>query len=97
MGSCWWGTLWETDPWSNVVFEKEVIFHKFDFETSELDFEVSKSSIWKHTTSCVFSFIIISQLRRPIEVKRSQVFLFYAYVEIQQVRRLSSVNSVQCL
>ena len=38
--------------WSNVVFEKEVIFHDFDFETPELDFEVSKSSIWKHTLSC---------------------------------------------
>ena len=29
----------------NVVFEKEVVFHEFDFETSELDFEVPKSSI----------------------------------------------------
>ena len=29
--------------WSNVVF------HEFDLENSELDFEVSKSSIWKHT------------------------------------------------
>ena len=38
--------------WSDVVFEKEVIFHEFDFETSEFDFEVSKSSIWKQTTSC---------------------------------------------
>ena len=38
--------------WSDVVFEKEVIFHEFDFETSYLEFEVSKSSIWKHTTSC---------------------------------------------
>ena len=37
--------------------------------TSELDFEVSESSIWKHTTSCdkgVFSSIVISQLLRPI-------------------------------
>ena len=38
--------------WSSVVFEKEVIFHEFDFETSELEFEVPKSSIWKLTTSC---------------------------------------------
>ena len=30
---------------SDVVFEKEVTFHEFDFETSELDFEVSKSNI----------------------------------------------------
>ena len=55
--------------WSNVVFEKGVIFHEFDFETSELD-EVSKSTcIWKHTTSCdkvFFFFNIISQLRRPL-------------------------------
>ena len=63
--------------WSDVVFEKEVIFQEFDFTTSELDFEVSKSSIWKHTTLCdkgVFSFIGISQLRWPIELKFSQVY-----------------------
>ena len=29
--------------WSS--FEKEVIFKEFDFETSELDFEVPKSSM----------------------------------------------------
>ena len=32
--------------WSDIVFEKEVIFHEFHFETSDLEFEVSK-----HTTS----------------------------------------------
>ena len=46
--------------WSIVVFEKEVIFDEYDFETSEL----------------VFSSIIISQLRRPIEFKFSQVCYF---------------------
>ena len=53
------GSLWNRH---NVVFEKEVNFHQFDFKTSVLEFEVSKSSIWKHTTSCDkggFSFIII--------------------------------------
>ena len=65
--------------WSNVVFAKEVIFHLFDLETSELDFEVLKSSIWKHTTSCdkgVFSCIIMSQLGWPIGLKCSQVCYF---------------------
>ena len=64
---------------SDVVYEKEVIFQEFDFETSDLEFEVSKSSIWKHTTKCnkgVFSFIIISQLRQPIKLKLSQVCHF---------------------
>ena len=64
--------------WSNVDFEKEVIFHEFDFETLDLEFEVSKSSIWKHTTLCDkrgFCFIIISQLRRH-ELKFSQVCYF---------------------
>ena len=73
------GRVRNSSLWSNVVFKKEVIFHEFDFETSDLEFEVSKSSIWKHTTSCdkgVFSFIIISQLRRPIELKFSQVCYF---------------------
>ena len=31
--------------WSTAFFETEVIFHEFDFETSDLEFEVSKSSI----------------------------------------------------
>ena len=56
------------------------------FETSELDLDVSKSSIWKRTTSGVFSFVIISQLRGPIELKFSQ--LFYASFEIHHVRRV---------
>ena len=68
------GSLWST---CNVVFETEVNFHEFDFETSELDFEVSKSSIWKHTTGCFFFYYYyISQLRRPIELKFSQVCHF---------------------
>ena len=67
---------------SDVVYEKEVIFHEFYFETSDLEFEVSKSSIWTHTTLCdhgatrvFFSFINISQLQRPIKLKFSQVVI----------------------
>ena len=62
MESCWYiernGSIW-----SNVSFETEFFSHKIDFETSELDFEVPKPNIWKHTTLCykgVFSSIIIS-------------------------------------
>ena len=58
--------------WSGVVFEKEVIFHEFDFETSEFDILGLEIKHLKATTSCdkgVFSFIIISQLRRTIELK----------------------------
>ena len=54
-------------------------FNEFDFETSDLEIEVLKSSVWKHTTLCdkgVFSFIIISQLRRRIKLKFSQVCYF---------------------
>ena len=87
--------------WSRVVFKKEVIFHRFDFKTSNnLDFEVSKSSIWKHTTSCdkgVFSFIIISQLRRPIELKLSQVCYFMHTcwdTPTVKARQLPTVSSV---
>ena len=32
---------------SDVVFEKQVIFHEFDVETSSLELKVSKSSIMK--------------------------------------------------
>ena len=75
-----WNIVRNGSLWSDVVFKKEVLFHEFDFETSDLEFEVSKSSIWwKHTTSCdkgVFSFIIISQIWRPIELKFPQMRYF---------------------
>ena len=50
--------------WSNIVFEKEVIFHKFNLDTSELDFEV------------FCSFITVSQLQGPIELKFVHVCFF---------------------
>ena len=66
--------------WSDVVFEKEVISHSniwIEFETSA---EVSNSSILKEHTTCVtlgvFSSIILSQLRRPIEFKLTHVYYF---------------------
>ena len=61
--------------WSDIVFEKEVSVREFGFKTSDLEFEVSKSSIWKHTLcdTVFFSSIIIWQLWRPIELKFSQV------------------------
>ena len=82
MGRGWYyKTLWETAPSEVTYFsKKKVIFHEFDFETSDSEFEVSKWSIWKHTTMCdnsVFSSIIISQLRPPIELKFPHVFIFF--------------------
>ena len=63
--------MWETAP-SEVtyVFEKEVIFHEFDFE---------KSSIWKHITSCdkvFFPFfrLISRNFDNQFELKFSQVW-----------------------
>ena len=61
-----------------MVFKSEVIFHEFDSETSDLEFEVSKSTIETHTTSYdkgVLSFIIISQLRGPILSSNFQRFV----------------------
>ena len=48
--------------WSDIVFEKSVIFHKFDFETSDLELEVSKSSIWLRTTSCYIKGVFFLSL-----------------------------------
>ena len=81
---------------------KEVIFHEFDFETSDLEFEVSKSSIWKHTTSSdkgFYSYIIISQLQRPIEFKFSQVCYFMHMLRYTKWEDLflTITNSVHCL
>ena len=57
---------------------------EFDFETSDLELEVSKSSIWKHTTSCDKG-VFRSLLSRNFD---DRGWLFYAYVEMYQVRRL---------
>ena len=53
---------------SYVVFEKEVIFHESDFETSEKDFDVSKSSIWKHTRVLRVGKIFVQNLFDKFEI-----------------------------
>ena len=40
-----WNIVRNSTLWSALVFEKEVIFHEFDFETSDVELEVSKSTI----------------------------------------------------
>ena len=86
-----WNIVRNGSLWSDVVFEKEVNSHEFDFETSSLEFEVSKSSILKPTTSCDKDvFFFYSYIASPT-TNRAQIFTglwFYAYVEIHQVRRL---------
>ena len=79
-----------------------VIFHEFDFETSELDFEI-KHLMKAHNLVCdkgVFSFIIISQLQRPIKLKCSQV-CYFMHIMLRYTKRgdwsLTITNSVQCL
>ena len=70
----------------NFSKKEEVIFHEFDFETSDLEFGSRNQASESTQLRCdkgVFSFIIISQLRRPIEL--AQMFkglLFFTYVEI---------------
>ena len=63
--------------WSDVAFEKEVSFHKFDFYASDLEFEVTKSTIWTHTTLCDqghrFSFFLLL-LSRNFDDKSSSNF-----------------------
>ena len=48
--------------WSTIVFEKEVTFHEFDFETSDLELDVSKSTILTHTTSSNKGVFFFSQV-----------------------------------
>ena len=77
--------------WSDVVFEKEVIFHEFDFETSSLELEVLKSSIWKHKHSCDKGVIFFHNYLATPTTNRAQIstgLLLYAYVKIHQMRRL---------
>ena len=86
-----WNIVRNGSFWSNVVFEKGVIFRKFYFETSDLEFEVSKSSIRKCTTLCDKGDFFFHYYLAVSTTVRAQIFtglLFYAYVEIHQVRRL---------
>ena len=59
--------------------EKQVISHGFDFDTSKFDFEVSKLSIWKHTTSCdkgAFLSLLSRNFDESIEFKCLRVCYF---------------------
>ena len=86
----------------HVVLEKEVTFIGFDFETSDVEFEISKSSIWKRTTPCgtVWKGCFFFHYYLPTLITDwAQIFtglLFYAYVEIHKVRRLVFDNYQYC-
>ena len=84
--------------WSSVVFEKEVNFPEFDFKTSDLSRnQPSKFTQLRVTRETVFSFVIISQLRRPIELNFSQVCYFVhmlRYSEKTGLWQLPIVSSV---
>ena len=60
--------------WSAIVFEKDVIFHEFDFKTSDLELKVSKSTIWTHTTSCDKGGFFLSLLSRKFDDRLSSNF-----------------------
>ena len=70
---------------SDIVFEKKVIFHEFDFETSSLEFEVFE----------------IKHLKAHNSVRQGcfyfHYYLFNAFVDIHQVRRLVFDNYQYCL
>jgi hypothetical protein len=71
---------------SNVVFEKEVISHEFDFKTSEFDFEVPKS--FENTQLRVTMLFFLPLLSRNFDDQLSSNFtglLFYAYGEIHKL------------
>ena len=60
--------------WSNVVFKKGVIFPPIWFQ--DLKFRIwGLTRVRQGCDKGDFSFIVISQLRRPIELKFSQVFV----------------------
>ena len=83
MGRGWWyKTLWETAP-SEVtyVFEKEVIFHEFDLNTHNL--------VWWQGWF-FFHYYLASTMTDLAQIFTDS--LFYAYVDIQQLRRLAFDN-----
>ena len=78
-----WNIVRNSSLWSDVVFEKEVIFHELDFEISDLD---------RGATKVCFAFTIISLVRRPIELKFCTGLTFLHNVEIHQLWRLVLKN-----
>ena len=73
--------------WSDVVFEKEAISLEFDLETSSLEFD------------SVFSFINISQIRQPIDLKFAQVCFFMHMLRYTKWEdwSLTITNIIYCL
>ena len=78
------------------------LFIESDFETSNFEFEVSKSSIWKHTTSCdhsatrVFFLSLISRIFNDRHLTQIHRFFIYAFIEIHQLWRIVFDNYQWC-
>ena len=68
-----------------IGFEKEVFFHEFDFETSELD-QASESP--QLSVTRVFFLSLLSRNFDHQLSSNFHRFVFYAYVELHHMRRL---------
>ena len=77
-----------------------VIFHEFDFETSDLEFEDSKSSNWRHTTTCGKGVFFLLFLSRNLDDLLSSNFHRF-FILLRYTKRedwsLTITNGVQCL
>ena len=80
--------MWETAPSEVTKFSrKKVIVHEFDFDTSDLEFEVSikhllkaHNCVWQ---GCFFFFHYYLATSTTDWVQMFTCLLFYAYVKIQ--------------
>ena len=54
---------------SNIVFEKEVIFHEYDYKTLDLEFEVSKSIELHTPTHQVRRLVLDNYHQCPVALK----------------------------
>ena len=81
-------SIWNNNIVSNLP-QWDILFCKNEWKSGGAIRKVIPTiySKLRVTRVCFFSFIIISQLRRPIELKFSQV-CYLMHVEIHQVRRL---------
>ena len=59
---------------SGVVFEKEVIFYEFDFETSDLEFEVSNQASESTQPRVTSFFYLLGILLRNFDDRLSSNF-----------------------
>ena len=83
--------MWNCSLWSNVVFKKEVIFKLNLRPQLRSGIQASESTQLMRQGCFFFHYSLTTSTTNWV-----QIFTFYAYVEVYQVRRLVFDNYQRC-